>query len=129
MKFSLTQKDVIALNREFEDGALHNESSLEFALSYARKTVNWTRALAWLVRAILLDHVFEEGNKRTAALLIKTYAEYESHTTYDDKVVKLIKKVILKKITSIQRIEEMIKDAIKGHLEIVAEKKKKKAVA
>jgi len=113
MKFTLTKKDIISLNKEFEEGSVHNEASLEFALSYAKKTENWTKALAWLVRAILIDHVFEEGNKRTAALLIKTYAEYENHETYDDKVVLLIKNIIIKNIKSITRIEDLIKDAIK----------------
>ena len=69
--------------------------------------------MAWLTRAILLDHVFEEGNKRTAALLIKTYSDYEGYETYDDKIVKIIKEIILKNITSIRKIEEMIKNAIK----------------
>lgn len=113
MKFSLTKKDVIALNQEFEEGTLHNEASLDFALSYAKKTENWTKALALLIRAILLDHVFEEGNKRTAALLIKAYAEYEGHNTYDDKIVKLVKEIILKKISNTIKIEDMLKDAIK----------------
>jgi len=113
MKFTLTKKDILALNKEFEDGSVHNEASLEFALSYAKKTENWTKALAWLVRAILLDHVFEEGNKRTVALLIKSYAEYEGHKTYDDKVVLLIKNIILRNIKSIAKIEDLIKDAIK----------------
>ncbi|MFH1072712.1 MAG: hypothetical protein V1743_04760 [Nanoarchaeota archaeon] len=115
MRFALTRKDIISLNQLFDDGNLLNEASLDFALDYARKTQNWTKALAWIVRAILLDHVFEEGNKRTAALLIIAYAEYEGHATYEDKVIKLIKKVILKKITSIARTEELIKDAIKVH--------------
>jgi prophage maintenance system killer protein len=113
MKLSLTKKDILALNLEFEDGAFHNETSLDFALSYAKRTDNWTKALAWLVRAILIDHVFEEGNKRTTALLIKAYAEYQGQGTYNDRVVKLIKEIILKNITSISKIEEMIKDAIK----------------
>lgn len=82
-------------------------------MSYAGKTENWTKALAWLVRAILIDHVFKEGNKRTAALLIKSYAEYEGCETYDDKIVKLIKQIVLKNISSIRKIEEMIKDAVK----------------
>src|SRR3989338_3851320 len=110
MKFILTKKDIIALNQEFDECNIHNEASLDFALSYAKRTENWTKALVWLVRAILLDHVFEEGNKRTATLLIKTYAEYEGYKTYDDKVVKLIKEIILSKISSINQIEDMIKD-------------------
>tara|TARA_Y100000310_G_scaffold345527_1_gene466009 strand:- start:2391 stop:2804 length:414 start_codon:yes stop_codon:yes gene_type:complete len=113
MKFTLTKKDIIALNQEFDKGTIHNESSLDFALNYAKKTENWTKALALLVRAILIDHVFEEGNKRTAALLIKSYAEYEGHKTYDDKIAKLIKDMLLKNISNIIRIEDMIKDAIK----------------
>jgi len=113
MKFALTKKDIIALNQEFEECMFHNEASLDFALSYARKTENWSKALAFLVRAILIDHVFEEGNKRTAALLIKSYAEYEGHDVYDDKVIKIIKEILLKNITSIRKIEDMIKDAIK----------------
>jgi len=112
MKFILNKKDIIALNQYFDQGNFHNEASLDFSLDYAAKTENWTKALAFLTRAILLDHVFEEGNKRTVALLIKTYAEYEGHKTYDDKIVKLIKNIILRKIISINRIEELIKDVI-----------------
>jgi prophage maintenance system killer protein len=113
MRLKPTKKDIIALNELFDKASFHNEASLEFALSYAKRSDNWTKGLAFLTRAILIDHVFEEGNKRTAALLIKTYAECEGHNTYDDKVVKLIRQIILRNITSITRIEEMIKDAIK----------------
>jgi len=113
MKFILSKKDLIAMNLEFDQGIVNNESSLDFALNYAKKTENWTKALAWLTRAILLDHIFENGNKRTAALLIKSYTEYRGHETYDDKIVKLIKNIILKNITSIKKIEDMIKNAIK----------------
>ena len=113
MIWTLTKKDIIALNQAFEDGSVHNEASLDFALGYARRTSNWTKALAFLVRAILLDHVFHEGNKRTAALLIKTYVEYEGHETYNDRILKLIKDIIIKKISDINNIEGMIKNAIK----------------
>lgn len=113
MRFTLNKKDIVALNQEFEDGSMLNEASLDFALDYARKTENWTKALAFLVRAILIDHVFEEANKRTAALLIKSYAEYEGHGTYDDKILKMVKKILLKNIASARKIEELIKDAVK----------------
>jgi len=113
MKFILTKKDIIALNQEFDLGKVHNEASLDFAISYAKRTENWTKALAYVVRAILLDHVFEEGNKRTAALLIKTYAEYEHRATYNDKILKLVTSIILSKLTDINKIEELIKDAIR----------------
>ena len=52
-------------------------------------------------------------NKRTAALLIKAYAEYEGHKTYDDEILRLVKQMLLKNITNISKIEDMIKNAIK----------------
>ena len=113
MKFILSKKDIISFNQRFDEGNFHNESSLDFALNYANKTENWIKALSFLVRAILIDHVFEEGNKRTVALLIKSYAEYERHEAYTDKVVNLIKEITTKNITNVGRIEEMLEDAIK----------------
>ncbi len=113
MKFVLSKKDIIALNEVFDNGNFRNESSLDFALSYAKKTENWTKALAYLTRAVLIDHVFEEGNKRTTALLLKSYAEYEGYKVYDDKILKMIKEILLKNIVGLNKIEEMIKDAIK----------------
>lgn len=113
MKFILTKKDIVDLNQKFDRGDFHNESSLDFALSYAKKTENWIKALAWITRAILLDHVFEEGNKRTAALLIIVYAEFEGHEVYEDRVIKTIRTIITKKITSITKIEDMINNVIR----------------
>jgi len=113
MKFALTKKDLIAFNQQFADGTLINEASLDFALSYSQKTENWTKALAWLIRAILLDHVFEEGNKRTAALLLRTYIEFEGNQARNDQITRMIKEIIFRNTTSINKIEEMIKDAIR----------------
>jgi len=115
MKFRITKKDIIAMNQEFEETNIHNESSLDFALSYAKNTENWIRSLSWLVRAILIDHVFEDGNKRTAALLIKTMVEYKKYKTNDEEIAKIIKKILLKNITSIKKIDGMIKDAIRNN--------------
>ena len=112
MKFILTKKDIIALNQKFEEGSLNNESSLDFALDYAKKTENWIKALSFLVRAILVDHVFEEGNKRTATLLIKTYAEYEGFSVNMDKLLSSVKNILLRNITDIRKIEEIIKNVI-----------------
>src|SRR3989338_2130681 len=102
MTLTLTKKDIIALNQRFDQGKLHNEASLDFALSFCKRSANWTKELAYLTRAILLDHVFEEGNKRTALLLISTCADMEGFATYDDIAVSLIKEIIDRKITDIR---------------------------
>ena len=113
MKFILTKKDIISFNQRFDEGNFHNESSLDFALNYANKTENWIKALSFLVRAILIDHVFEEGNKRTVALLIKSYAEYERHEAYTDKVVNLIQEITTKNIIKQREIFCRVLDFIK----------------
>src|SRR3989344_462806 len=113
MKFILTKKDIIALNQEFDEGVFHNEQSLSYALSYASKSDNWIKALSFLVRAILVDHVFQDGNKRTSALLIKAYAEFEGHNVYGDKLVNFIKEAVLRNITDLSKMENMIRDVIK----------------
>ncbi|MFH0876529.1 MAG: hypothetical protein V1859_11430 [archaeon] len=112
-KFILNKKDILYLNQQFDSGDFHNEASLDFALSYAKRTENWIKALAYVVRAILLDHVFIEGNKRTAALLIKTYADIEKCKTDDSKLANTIKEMLLENTTSINKIEEKIKNVIR----------------
>ena len=112
MGFELTKKDIVAMNAQFEAGSMVNEASLDFALSYASRTENWTKSLAWLVRAILIDHVFEEGNKRTAMLLVKAYAEFRGHRTDNEALVRMIKSILVKNATSIRTIEEGIKNVI-----------------
>jgi len=108
----LTLKDAIAINEEFHDGKVANKSSLEFALGYAKRTSNWTKALAYIVRAILIDHVFEDGNKRTAAAIILTEAYVQGFTVNKDKLARLVERVLRKNITNVQEIEELIKDVI-----------------
>ena len=118
MKFIINKKDIIGYNQEFDSGVLINEHSLDFAIAYARRTENWLRALAFLTRAILIDHVFEDGNKRTAGILIKSYAEFEGFDVYDGKLALLIKKILKNNITDIPELEEEIKNVIKSNNEI-----------
>ena len=108
----LNKKAIIAFNQSIEDGEIKNESSLDFALSSAKNTVLWTKALAFVVRAILIDHVFQEGNKRTTAMVMM--AEFENHNVNykPNDVVEIVKKIVLKNIISIEKIKGMIENAI-----------------
>lgn len=108
----LSKKDIIAINAEFDSGKLVNESSLDYALKTIARSKNWLRAAALLTRAILIDHVFEDGNKRTAVAVIRTH--YEMHgIRYDrQKVNEMIVQMLKKNTTSITQIERFIKDGI-----------------
>jgi len=108
----ITREDVVALNRLDDKGKVVNEGSLAFALSVGLKTKDWVTQVAYLLRAILLDHVFEDGNKRTALSLLLAAAK--DHTKGYDlyKLDLIIKRIIEQKISDIKTIKELIKDAV-----------------
>lgn len=108
----LTPKDIIAINEEFHTGKISNQASLDYALEMIQNSRNWLKSSALLMRAILVDHVFEEGNKRTAAAVVMTYAEIHGLYCNPDKLNSVIVRVIVKNITDIRTIERMIKHAI-----------------
>ena len=107
----ITKKDIIEINKQFDNGKIINNSSLEFALSSLNTTKDWIKGSAYILRAILIDHVFEEGNKRTASAFLITMME-NMKISYDPfRVDKIIIDIILKNTTNINKIRRMIKDA------------------
>jgi len=109
----ITKETIVGINKEFDNGILVNKSSLDFALSYAKHSKDWLKQLSLLVRSISLDHVFEEGNKRTASALIMGMLE-EKKLAYDpQKVDALIIEIILKNIRDTEKIRRLIRNAIR----------------
>jgi prophage maintenance system killer protein len=108
----INKKDIIAINQRFDKGNFDNESSLDYALSHLKHQISWTKQLAYIIRAILIDHVFEEGNKRTACAVLIAHVDLNSCKINEKKALDIIKRVVLKNITSISNIQEMIEDAI-----------------
>jgi len=110
-KIFINKKDIIRINQEFSDGSLQNESSLDYAISTLKYRKSWLYELSQLVRALLLDHTFRDGNKRTALALLLLYLE-EKNIRYDEeRLLKTIEKITRKNINNINRIMELIKDA------------------
>ena len=106
------KKDIVAFNQNFDTGEFENESSLDFAVSYAKTSISWSKSLAYLVRAILLDHVFQEGNKRTAAMLMIAVFERKKLCYKPNDVNELVKKIVIRNISSIKKIKEMIENVV-----------------
>ena len=98
------------INKEFENGVMVNESSLDYVITLAKKSNNWLNSLAMLIRAILIDHVFEEGNKRTAAAVVMTVLEMHNILYDKDKINKMIIKMLKKNITNLNEIMFLIKN-------------------
>lgn len=109
----ITEDGLIGINKRFANGNLINSSSIRFALSAIRTTKDWIKQAAYLIRAIALDHPFEEGNKRTAAALLIYFMEAHK-VAYDPyKVDRLIAEIASKNIKGIEQIRRKIKDAIR----------------
>jgi prophage maintenance system killer protein len=109
----INKQYIIEINKNFSNGRLINQSSLDFALSYSKTSKDWIKQLAYLVRSILLDHVFEEGNKRTAAALICAFIEFHNLAYDAYKVDTLIIEILTKKINNINKIRRIIKNVIR----------------
>ena len=107
----LSKKDLVAINKEFHAGRMLNESSLDYAIAYARKTKDWLKAAAYLVRAILIDHAFEDGNKRTAAAVIENYIDINGHYFNQDRVNRVVLQIMRKNITDTRKIARLIQNA------------------
>jgi hypothetical protein len=105
-------KTLREINKQFATGNLKNKSSLEFALDLTRKYKNWKKQLAILLRAILVDHIFDDGNKRTAAFLIAN--EFNKHKVEvdEDRIVRLVIKVAKHNITDVDKIRRLIENEI-----------------
>jgi prophage maintenance system killer protein len=109
----LSRKDIIEINKDFSNGRIVNESNLDFAVKTSARSKNWLRSAAVFTRAILIDHVFEDGNKRTAAAVIMLLMEMNKIVFDPDIVSKVIVKLLKKNITSVREIERCIKDAVR----------------
>ncbi len=104
--------ELVKINKKFANGNILNKSSLEFALS-SIKSKGWIDQVAYLVRALLVDHVFEDGNKRTAASIIIVYYT-EFRVGFDSaKVAKVTRDITAKNINDISKIKRMIKNVVR----------------
>ncbi|MDO8741072.1 MAG: Fic family protein [Candidatus Woesearchaeota archaeon] len=109
----LSKKDVVEINKGFSTGKLMNESSLDYAVKTTARSRNWLRSAALLARSILIDHAFEDGNKRTAAAAIMLLMDLNDIQFNPEEIPKVVVKILKKNITSLTEIERCIKDAIK----------------
>lgn len=109
----INKKDIIRINQEIgEAGNFQNESSLDYALSTIKHKKSWLYELSYLIRSLLTDHAFMDGNKRTALAIILTYFK-DRDTKYDEDVItKVILQISKKSIKDINKIMRLIKSAI-----------------
>jgi len=106
-------KDIVEINKQFDTGSLVNPGSLEFALSAIKRKGSWLEQLAFLVRALLVDHPFKDGNKRTTTALVLAYFD-ENNIQFDkDRTIRTMIRISAETPTNIQEIEKELKRCIR----------------
>ena len=112
MKSGLSALDIERINRK-HGGVLRLEGSIEYAIAAGKdKTDRQKLALLW--RAILVDHPFSDGNKRTVEILTRRYARAHSYKINTPRLVREIIDVSKNSITDLDKIERRIKYACTG---------------
>ena len=102
-------KDIIRINQEVgETGELRDSSSIDFAISITKNNKSWLYELSYLARSIIIDHVFVDGNKRTAYILCTLYFEKQNKEYNDQKLIIAILKIARKNITDINKIARLL---------------------
>lgn len=109
----LSNKDIIEINKRFSTGHLMNNSSLDFAVKTNARSRNWLKSAAIFTRSILIDHVFEDGNKRTAAAVIMLLMDINKLQFNAEEIPKIIVKILKMNTTSIREIGRCIKNGIR----------------
>lgn len=113
MCMNISMKDLLRVNKGF-GGNLRNDSSLSFAIDRINnQKFGFYKKLAYLWRAILVDHPFSDENKRTAVFLAYAFAEENKKYVNRDLLVYQAVSIAKKNLTNIRQIEWRIKNAIR----------------
>ena len=112
MCMKISKEDIVRIGEAF-NGNIRNHSSLDFALEMQNNNkLGEYKKLAYLMRAILVDHPFNDGNKKTAMFVAFVFAN-EYNKKVDEELLKHhILSIASKNIIEIRAIEERLKNAI-----------------
>ena len=109
----ISTEELLRINQGF-GGNLRSSSSLDYALDKQKdKKLGEYKKLAYLFRAILVNHPFSDGNKRTAAFVALAFTEENKKQVDKELLLHHIVSIAKKNITAIRQIEWRLKNAIK----------------
>jgi len=113
MCMKIDKEDIIRINKGF-GGHLRNDASLDFAIEIQEnKKLGKYKKLAYLWRALLVDHCFSDGNKRSAMFIAFAFAEEAGKICDRELLLHHVHSIASKNITNIRQIEMRLKNAIR----------------
>ena len=66
------------------------------------------KAASYLIRSLFTDHVFRDGNKRTALLVFIYYIEENGKECDKEKLLRLMKRIAKNNITHLVKIARLL---------------------
>ncbi|MEK6889413.1 MAG: Fic family protein [Nanoarchaeota archaeon] len=109
----ISKEEIVRIAKGF-GGNLRNSSSLDFALEKQNdKKIGIYRKLAFLLRAILVDHPFTDGNKKAAMYVAFAFADQHKKQVDTELLKHHILSIASRNITDLEIISERMKNAIK----------------
>ena len=109
----ISKEDILRINQGF-GGNLRSDSSIDFAIGLQENNkLGIYKKLAYLMSAILVDHPFSDGNKRTAAFIVSSFAEENKKEIDMDILIHHITSIASQNITDIRNIEQRLRSCIK----------------
>ena len=112
IRMKISKQELLRINQGF-GGNLRNEAILDYALDqFENKRIGAYKKMAYLWRAILVDHPFSDGNKRTAAYFAIKFASESKRKVDRELLVHHIVSIAKQNIKDIKNIEYRIKNAI-----------------
>ena len=113
IRMEISKENIIRIAKGF-GGELRSSSSLDYALLKQKNSkLGEYKKLAYLMRAIIVDHPFTDGNKKTAAYVAFVFAE-QNNKEIDHEILKhQMISIASKNVNTIRAIEERLKSAIK----------------
>jgi prophage maintenance system killer protein len=109
----ISKEDLLRINKGF-GGNLRNSSSLDYAFSVQKNNkIGIYKKLAFMLRAILVDHPFSDGNKRTAMFSALAFASENKKQVDTELLLHHIVSIAKNNITDIRNISDRMKTAIR----------------
>ena len=109
----ISKQELLRINSGF-GGSLRNDASLDFAIDKQKdKKLGDFKKLAYLMRAVLVDHPFSDGNKRTAMYFALKFTEGSKMQVDRELLLHQIISIAKNNINEIKNIEWRLKNAIR----------------
>ncbi len=112
MCMNISKEDLLRINEGF-GGNLRSDSSLDYAIDMQENNkLGEYKKLAYLLRAILVDHPFSDGNKRTATFIVLNFAEQNQKQVDRELLIHQILSIAKQNLNDIRNIEQRLRSCI-----------------